>query len=323
MSVNTTLMQGDGQITTAVQGTDSHIKCAENKNFTDMAGPWVNEELIFETQVVRIWKHGQRFTGEDTFQLQFNGHTTASLPVNTSAAEMKAALENLESDGSVNVQREDNTDSTGAEWQIEFAPSSGSSFTHMTNYGDLPAIVPVWNTTLDAQLKVYSGGTGGVSTNSFSYHDGVSPFVVDIQFAAVSDAHCTAVHQKGVTGFNGLDTGVFQSQTAFTIEARDRFSNRVEQGPLKEVQIIETHSNDTLAGTFTVAFKGSSAEVTDSETVRPVPFLFSSAHTKAHAHTHLSATYHPVIAQCRHCGHGGGPRVSPGHWSGYGYHGIC
>ena len=101
MSVNTTLMQGDGQITTAVQGTDSHIKCAGNKNFTDMAGPWVNEELIFETQVVRIWKYGQRFTGDDTFQLQFNGHTTARLPVNTSAAEMKAALENLESVGSV------------------------------------------------------------------------------------------------------------------------------------------------------------------------------------------------------------------------------
>ena len=170
MSVNTTLMAGTGTMDTAQQGTMSHIKCAENKNFTDMEGPWVNPELITERQVVRIWKmDGSKIANSDYFTLNYNGHETVALTSNTTAQEMTAALENLESIGSVKVEVADNAGIAGREWSIEFSPTSGSSFTHMTNYGNLPALVPVWNETMDAQLKLYHGGMGGVTPNGFTY----------------------------------------------------------------------------------------------------------------------------------------------------------
>ena len=261
MTVNTTLSSGFGSITTAKEGTMAHIKCALGANYSSMEGPWVNPELIPEAQVVRIWQNDGTIHNSEYFKLNYNGHLTTKLYADSTPAQLKDALEALEGIGSVNVESAVNADIPGREWRIEFAPTDGSTFAHMTNYGDLPALTAEWNATMDCSLKIYAGGLGGVSQNGFAYQDGVSPFVADIQYTDVSDPHVTAVHQKSVAGFDGLDTGIFESQTTFTIEARDRFSNRVMEGPLTEKQIIETKSNGTLAGTFTVGFKGSSVEL--------------------------------------------------------------
>ena len=110
-------------------------------------------------------------------------------------------------------------------------------------------------------MKVFAGGNSRVSFTGFNYTDGISPFEADIKYTEVSPAHSTAVHQPHVAGYDGLETGIFQHQTSFTIEARDRFSNRVEEGPLKERQIIETFADSTLRGKFTVGYQGSTTEV--------------------------------------------------------------
>ena len=58
--------------------------------------------------------------------------------------------------------------------------------------------------------------------------------------AAVSPKHSTAVDQPGVFGYQGLRSGTYNESSRFTIESRDRFSNRVLVGPLKEVQVVTT-----------------------------------------------------------------------------------
>ena len=283
LELNTTLLpMGSGLITTFQQGKMSHIKAVVprghqggvSSNLTNgtwkvaSRGPWVNTQLIHEVQVVRLWHRGT-INPETTFKLMFNGHITRALNSTASAIEVEDALQELAGVGSVFVERRDNEINKGFEWQVEFRPSTGSSLSHLMNYGNLPTMVPLWNTTgNNFNMKVYAGGAsgamggfGGISPGGFSYNDGLSPFVADIKYTDVSPAHSTPVDQPHVTDYNGLSTGVFEFQTSFTIEARDKFSNRVEEGPLKEVQIIQTKFNSTPAGTFTVSYKGSSASL--------------------------------------------------------------
>jgi hypothetical protein len=63
----------------------------------------------------------------------------------------------------------------------------------------------------------------------------------------------TAHDHKGVRHFEGLSTGVYKSDSHFFLQSRDEFSNEVQDGPLQEVQIIETSSSSQIGGFFEVA----------------------------------------------------------------------
>ena len=67
-------------------------------------------------------------------------------------------------------------------------------------------------------------------------------------------------------GENGLATGIYKDSTSFVIQSRDQFSNRVNYGPVNEVQIIETIGGDIntvspLTGSFSVSYNGYSVDV--------------------------------------------------------------
>ena len=85
--------------------------------------------------------------------------------------------------------------------------------------------------------------TGGVpSPLGTATADGASPFsrTAVVVASAVSAANTTAVDSVGVFAHEGLSTGSYNATSFFTIEARDRFGNRVLEGPLKERQIVLT-----------------------------------------------------------------------------------
>lgn len=68
-------------------------------------------------------------------------------------------------------------------------------------------------------------------------------------------------------GHNGLHSGIYQDPVSFLIETRDPYRNRVQLGPVKEVQVIETVGGDVagaggrLTGFFTVGYKGATVRV--------------------------------------------------------------
>ena len=130
------------------------------------------------------------------------------------------------------------------------------------NFGDLPTIVATTKSG-NCSAVVYAGGTpslGGLAT-----FDGVSPFVADIAHAEVSAEFSTAEDRVGVAGADGLHTGIFGFDTGFTIVARDKYGNRVYEGPLAEVQVVETWAQggtySSLAGSFELSFAGATATI--------------------------------------------------------------
>ncbi|CAM9504695.1 unnamed protein product, partial [Discosporangium mesarthrocarpum] len=203
---------------------------------------------------------------EGYFTLSFRGRTTSQLPVNASSSEVEESLEALSTVGSVNVTRVDavGAGTYGFEHTIEFTPWEGHDSEHLLNYGDMPAIsvktapiLSLHNTT----VRVYSSGVP--SKDAVATQDGASPFAPLVSPGAVSPIHSTAVDNDGVADKQGLSTGYFESQTSFSIEARDRFGNRVYEGPLKEVQIIEvaTSGGGNLEGHFVISYLEHSIDI--------------------------------------------------------------
>merc|ERR1711881_268628 len=58
---------------------------------------------------------------------------------------------------------------------------------------------------------------------------------------------------KGDFPFQGLSTGVFETTSNFQVQLRDRFSNIVTKGPIKEMQVIKLIGD---SGEFTVGLHG-------------------------------------------------------------------
>ena len=90
---------------------------------------------------------------------------------------------------------------------------------------------------------------------------GYVPYHAAVEAITIDAEKSTVVDQRGVPGYNGLRTGIYQDETRFRIESRDDWSNRVFHGPVREVQIIETTSDDAMAGSFTISFGGHDVDV--------------------------------------------------------------
>lgn len=242
--------------TTVVDGTCAHVKTG--------AAP-----LLLETQVVRV-SGDAPFAG--TFVLAFRGHATAPLAWNAAPAAVQAALEALLPIGSVAVSRNATRGGgEGFEFSVTFLPTAKCDRRHALTYGDLPPLVVTATFTdasssgasANASAAVYSGGNP--SPDGAATQGGSSPFSrrAKVASAAVSAAHTTASDSPGVHGRQGLRSGTYNATSAFVVESRDRFSNRVLVGPLAEVQVVTTACAPpcNLAGAFTLSYQGHSVEL--------------------------------------------------------------
>lgn len=242
--------------TTVMEGEAAHIKTSADST----------PSLLPEIQVVRVSSpamFNSSLLAADGFTLSFKGHTTSALPVNASAGELEDALEELSTVGSVNVSRKDVAGSSlyGFEYSIAFEPWAEHDLEHYLNYGDMPAIVieSSPNMTLhNVTGRVYSGGTP--SADAAATQNGASPFAPVVSPGVVSSEASTPVDEDGVVDRAGLESAYFEATTYFQIESRDSFGNRMFNGPLKEVQIIEiaTTLGGALAGSFEVSYQGHS-----------------------------------------------------------------
>lgn len=245
-------LSGIPSAATVVDGEASHIK-------TDTASP---ASLISEIQVVRI--SSASAVTADTFTLSFKGHTTATLSVDATAQDVEDALEALSTVGGVNVARQAAAGAFGFEYVIEFEPWEGYDLEHYLNYGDMPAIVIEPSPTIptDGSVTMVVFSSGSPSTDGVLTQDGASPFVPVVSPGVVSSEASTPVDADGVADQAGLGAAYFEATTSFQIESRDSFGNRVEDGPLKEVQIIEIATNPfggvLTEGSFEVSFQGHS-----------------------------------------------------------------
>ena len=89
--------------------------------------------------------------------------------------------------------------------------------------------------------------TAVVSTTT----QGLTPFEAYHTYTSVDPTKSTAFDSKPARHHSGLSTGVYQNITYFTIQARDRFSNTITEGPIKEVQILTILAD---GGTFKLGF---------------------------------------------------------------------
>ena len=109
-------------------------------------------------------------------------------------------------------------------------------------------------------MTVFQGGNPSVEGSET--RNGRSPFFATVRAAAVDAASTTAIDSPGVVEAQGLRTGVYNRTAAFVVESRDRFGNRVLEGPVPERQVITvTAPGGHLGGAFTVAFRGEKVTV--------------------------------------------------------------
>ena len=237
--------------TTVTQGTCAHISTTSNAS---LPFPYNNGHLVEEIQEVVV----HCSTGKNCqFYLSFRGDITiAPLFWNATAAQIQSSLSSLDAIGDVVVTS--TTASTTTTYVVTFTPTAGSAIAHIENYGDLPLLVVTSSTT--HPLVASSGPFSFVRELT----QGISPFSAYVEALTISAAHTTAVDSAGVPGYEGLSTGIYLDSSAFVIDQRDVFDNRVLYGPIDEVQIIETYVSQggtTLSGTFVVSYQGHSVEL--------------------------------------------------------------
>ena len=231
-------------------------------NLTALGFPYVNPYLVGAVQRVATTCSATPLYNCQ-FMLSFRGLTTPALSYNAPVADVKAALEALESVGTVNVTA-DLSDLTvlprTVTYTVSFTPWQGATLGHLENYGPLPLI------------QVVMGASAGLgptlldSANVTQLTAGVAPYSARVEAVVVSAAHTTAVDSAFTAGSGGLHGGVYMDPVSFVIEARDGYGNRVQRGPVAEVQVIETVGGDVrvagrLGGFITVGYKGALVRV--------------------------------------------------------------
>lgn len=160
--------------------------------------------------------------------LSYNGFATAALDVATvTPAQVKAALEALRTISLVTVADVSNSAAL-REFDVTFhSEVSGASVSPLA-YGDMQDLVV---TNLDVQ-----DGANAINVGAVQQQQGVSPLGnVVISSSALSSDKCTAVDDLSpspcpvfdASCAGGLHSGRFDRVSTLTIEARDRFSNRV------------------------------------------------------------------------------------------------
>lgn len=97
------------------------------------------------------------------------------------------------------------------------------------NFGNLP------------EIKV-AAKTSDISAEIATMQNGYSPFRSNIMPSFVSAPQTTVEDLPGVPDYQGLSTGMYKANSHFFIQARDNFSNKLLDGPMGEIQVIETYA---------------------------------------------------------------------------------
>eukprot|EP00903_Cladosiphon_okamuranus_P013779 g12825.t1 len=134
-----------------------------------------------EVQVIRrtfpCTLDDSELSGEE-FMLMFKGHRTSTLAFNASFAEVKDALEQLHTIGTVLTDRRDAAKpACGYDYVVYFAPWVHDTLPHILNYGDLPDIVvetPGAAGASHVSTTVYS--SGAMSHDGISTRNGHAPY---------------------------------------------------------------------------------------------------------------------------------------------------
>ena len=183
-----------------------------------------------------------------TFSLDFMGQSTNPIPWDADEHEALKKLRIPSTIGDIFVSLDVNDTTNDRSWHITFNPYEGKSANSLVNFGNLP---PIEASNVD----------GSISILVETVEDGNSPFQVFVSPAEPSSAITTAHDHPGVRHFEGLSTGVYKSDSYFFVQSRDAFSNEIQDGPLGEVQIIETSSSSQIGGYFEVSMFGTKIRV--------------------------------------------------------------
>ena len=108
--------------------------------------------------------------------------------------------------------------------------------------------------TIRVEMKSVGGDDDGEAPQDI----GSSPFRALVSPAEPSAPHSAAFDSPGVLHHEGLSKGVYKANTNFAIQLRDQYDNKVSEGPLPEIQIIEITSTSPLGGTFDIGYDDSS-----------------------------------------------------------------
>lgn len=259
-----TIYESSFNITAATvqQGTCSHISTTSN---VSLPFPYVNSILVNEVQLVSLNTTACNGAPSCSFSLNYRGYTTPSILTSASASQVQAALESLDSVGTVNVSS--STLGGIVSYSITFEPTAGYTIAHIESFGALPLV------------QLSSSDLPATALSVVELTRGYSPFAATVIAVTVNASICTAIDSMGVAGFNGLSTGIYEDLTSFKIESRDAYGNRVYLGPVLEVQVVEIYTNATganLTGSFSLSFNGLSATFDVGTSVDAFAGLLSS-----------------------------------------------
>ena len=212
-------------VSMTMQGEFKHIK--------------LSDQPTHEVQSINLQVLDDSSTTGATFELTFKGQHTEPITWDADEYDLQQQLEALSTVGDIMVTLNVDGSTNERTWLVTFDPHEGKSSNSLSNFGDLPLIG-------------MSNVDDGISITVESVSDGASPFKVLVSPAQPSSANTMAYDHEGVLHYEGLSTGVYKSNTHFYIQSRDEYSNEIQDGPLSEIQIIETSSSTTIGGYFEV-----------------------------------------------------------------------
>ena len=234
--VDTTNLIGntnDWDVTTLSDGMFKHIKLDDDNP--------TNEIQSIKVQVV----DSSSLVGA-TWSLSFNGQVTTPIAWDANADEVKQKLETLSTVGDIVVSLNVDEVTNERDYTITFDPYQGKSSNSLTNFGNLP-LIGVSNVD-DSIITVTSGAIS----------DGASPFRVLVSPSEATSANTTAHDYQDE---HGLSTGIYKTDAHFIIQSIDEYSNEIQDGPLREVQIIETSSSSNIGGHFELSLFGNTTRL--------------------------------------------------------------
>ena len=235
ISVDTTNILGsddEWDVTPLVNGKFSHINL---------------DTPQLEIQQIILQSDEPLEEGAASFSLTFKGRRTNSIAWDADADKLRSELQLLSTVGDISVSLDVDVPSNSRSWTVTFDPHEGQSPDSLTNFGNLPP----FEITIDESI------TARVET----IQDGESPYRMNVSPSTVSAENVVAYDNPGVTHFEGLSTGVYNSLTHFFIQARDAHSNDIVDEPVGEVQIIETSAASQINGFFEVTMFGSTVRL--------------------------------------------------------------
>eukprot|EP00970_Alexandrium_tamarense_P002964 scaffold427_cov103-Alexandrium_tamarense.AAC.19 len=237
-------------VVTLADGRFAHIKVAEPAR---------------EVQLVKLEVNDPMNVEDATFALTFMGRRTEPISWDATPDTLRRTLQKLSTVGDVVVSLDVDGGTNSRSWLVTFDPYQGASAKGVTNFGNAPQM---------EASQVHESVVVMVET----VEDGDSPFRTFVSPSRPSFESITAYDYPGTTHFEGLSTGVYKSETNFYLQARDKFANTINDGPLSEVQIIETISSSQIGGRFevslldkTVRFEGSAFISELEKGLRSVP----------------------------------------------------